>query len=129
MDDEDFAELFKKLRSQPSSGASWQDVGSEFEALGKTLGDVLRRAWQRPDGEDGLGRLRDSLRSLISELNRAAEGTPEAQQAQQAREQLVHLTESLRAAAERAGDEIRPELLKMLRQANAELRRLALLND
>ena len=43
MDDDDFAELFKKLPSR----SSWHDVASEFEALGKTLGDALRTAWQR----------------------------------------------------------------------------------
>jgi hypothetical protein len=122
MDDDDFAELFKKLPRQPSTDASWQDVANEFEALGKTFGDVLRGAWRGQDGEAGLGRLRDSLESLIGELNRAVEGTPDAQLA---RDQLVQLTESIRASAERASGELRPELVSMLRQANAELRRLA----
>ena len=63
---------------------------------------------------------------MIQELNRAVEGTP---QAEQAREQLVHLTESIRSAAERTSDELRPELLSMLRQANAEIRRLTRLDD
>jgi ElaB/YqjD/DUF883 family membrane-anchored ribosome-binding protein len=126
MDDDDFAELFKKLPSRPSTGTSWQDVAAEFEALGKTLGDVLHGVWERQDSDAGLGRLRDSLQSMIQELNRAVEGTPEAQQA---RDQLVHVTESIRAAAERASDELRPELVSMLRQANAELRRLTRLDE
>jgi hypothetical protein len=126
MDDDDFAQLFKKLPSRPSTGTSWQDVAAEFEALGKTLGEVVRDAWQRQDNDAGLGQLRDSLHSMIQELNRTVEGTPEAQQA---RDQFVHLTESIRAAAERASDELRPELLSMLRQANAELRRLRRLDD
>ena len=120
MDDDDFAELFKKLPSRPSTDTSWQDVISEFEALGKTLGDVLRGAWTGPDNDAGLGRLRDSLEAMMRDLNRAVDGTPEAEQA---RDQLVHLTESIRAAAARAGEELRPELINMLRQANAELRR------
>src|ERR1700682_5744148 len=119
MNDDDFAELFKKLPSRPSTGTSWEDVGAEFEALGKTLGDALRGAWQRQDSEAALGPLRDALRSMIQDANRGIDGTPEAQQA---RDQLVRLAESLRAAAARAGDELRPELLSMLRQANAELR-------
>jgi hypothetical protein len=63
---------------------------------------------------------------MIEQLDRAVDGTPEAQQA---RAQLVHLTESIRAAAERAGDELRPELVSMLRQANAELRRRTRLDE
>ena len=126
MNDDDFAELFKKLGSGPSTGTSWHDVGSEFEALGKTLADALRDAWQRQDTQASLGPLRDALVSMISQVDRAFDGTPEAQQA---REQLVRLTESIRTAVARAGDEVRPELLSMLRQANAELRRLTRLEE
>jgi hypothetical protein len=126
MDDDDFAELFKKPPRSGSTGTSWEDVGAEFEALGKTLGDALRGAFQRQDSDAGLGRLGDSLQSMIGELNRAIEGSPEAQQA---RDQLVQLTESIRAAAEKASAEVRPELLTLLRQANAELRRLTRLDE
>jgi hypothetical protein len=118
--DDEYAELFKKLSSGQSTGASWQDVAAEFESLGRTFGEVLRRAWQTPDSGSGLGRVRDVLASAIQDLNRAVDGTPEATQA---RDQLVQLREGLRTAAQRAGAELRPELLNMLRQANAELRR------
>jgi hypothetical protein len=124
--DDEYAELFKKLPSSSSTGTSWQDVATEFEALGKTLGDIVREAWQRQDSDATLGQMRDSLQSMIQELNRAVEGTPEAKQA---RDQIVNMTESIRAAAERTGDELRPELLSMLRQANAELRRRTRLDD
>jgi hypothetical protein len=123
MNDDEFAELFKRLTGQPSGGTTWQDVGNEFGALGKTVGDVLRIAWQRQENDASLVRLRESMQLMMADLNRAVEGTPEAQQA---RDQFVHLTESIRAAAERTSDELRPELLKLLRQANAELRRLTL---
>ena len=63
---------------------------------------------------------------MIQELNHAIDGSPEAQQA---RDQLAQLTQSIRAAAERAGNEVRPELLTILRQANAELRRRARLDE
>ncbi len=126
MDDDDFAELFKKLPGRSTNDTSWQDVGAEFEALGKTLGDVLRGAWQRQDADAGLNRLRDSLQAMIQDMNRTVDGTPEAQEA---RDQLSQLTERIRAAAERAGDELRPELASMLRQANAELRRLTGLDE
>jgi|SRR5579859_814598 len=126
MNDDDFAELFKKLPSRSSSDATWQDVRDEFESLGKTLGDVLRGVWQRQEGDAVPGRLRDGFQLLMDQLGHTVDGTPEARQA---RDQLVHLTETIRAAAERASDELRPELLNMLRQANAELRRLTLPDD
>ena len=126
MDDDDFAELFKKPPRRPSAGTSWEDVGAEFEALGKTFGDWLRGAWQRQEADAGLGQLRDSLQAMIAEVNRAVDGSPEALQA---RDQLVHLRETIREAAARTSDEVRPELVSLLRQANAELRKLTRLDE
>jgi ABC-type transporter Mla subunit MlaD len=120
VNDDEFAELFKKLSSGQSTDASWRDVAAEFESLGKTFGEVLRRTWQTQGIDSGLGQLSDLLASAIQELNRTVDGTSEAAQA---RDQLMHVVESLQRAADRATAELRPELLNMLRRANTELRR------
>jgi hypothetical protein len=120
-DDDEYAELFKKLPSGSSSGTSWQDVAAEFGALGDTLGDLLRTAWQRSDGDSLISGLRQSLNSIVDDVNHATEGSPETQRA---RNDLTRLTESIRVAATPAGDELRPELVNLLREANAQLRRL-----
>jgi hypothetical protein len=120
MNDDDYAELFRKLPSGESSGSSWREVAAEFEALGNTLGEVLRRAWRTQGLDSGLGQLRELLTARTDELNRTIDGTPEAAQA---RHQLARLIEALQAAAERASAEVRPQLLTLLREANAALRR------
>ncbi|HEY3058942.1 MAG TPA: hypothetical protein VGL99_08220 [Chloroflexota bacterium] len=120
-DDDEYAELFKKLPSGPSSGTSWEDVAAELGALGGTLGDLLRTAWQRSEGDTLIGGLRESLSSIVEDVNRATEGSPETQRA---RNELTRLVESIRAAAIQSGNEMRPELLNLLREANAQLRRL-----
>jgi hypothetical protein len=124
--DDDYAEFFKKLRSGSSEGSSWQDVANEFGSLTDTLGEVLRSAWKRTDGDTLLGSLRESFRSISEDVNRAAEDNGEAQQA---RAELTGLVESIRAAAAQAGDDLRPELLKLLREANAQLRRLGRVDE
>jgi hypothetical protein len=124
MNDDDFAELFRKL--PPPKGTSWGDVADEFAALGRTIGDVMRSAWQGQPAEGGVSSLRESLSGMIEDVNRTVDGTPEAQQA---RDQLVRFAESVRSAAERASEELRPELLTLLRQANSELRRVSHLDD
>lgn len=121
-DDDEYAELFRKLPSGSSSGTTWQDVAAELGALGGTLGDVLRTAWQQSDGDSLIKGLRASLDSIVDDVNKAAEGSPETQQA---RTELSQLIESIRAAAAQAGQEVRPELLNLLRQANSELRRIS----
>jgi len=125
-DDDEYAELFKKLPSGSSSGTSWRDVAAEFEALGGTLGDMLRSAWRQSDGDALVGGLRASLGSILEDVNRAAGGTADGQRA---RDELARLVDSIRAAAAQAGDEVRPELLNLLRQANAELRRVSHLDE
>jgi hypothetical protein len=106
VNDDEFAELFKKLSSGQSTGASWGDVAAEFESLGKTFGDVVRRAWQ-------------SQGDLFA-------ATPETAQA---RDQFARIVESLQQTADTATAELRPELLNLLRQANVELRRHSGLDD
>jgi ElaB/YqjD/DUF883 family membrane-anchored ribosome-binding protein len=119
--DDDYAEFFKKLRSGSSSGSSWRDVANELSALGDTLADVLRTAWEHSDADSVVGTLRESLRSIVDQVNRGADSSAETQHA---RSELTQLVESIRAAAAQAGEEFRPELLSLLREANAQLRRL-----
>jgi hypothetical protein len=125
-DDDEYAQLFKKLPSSSGSGSSWQDVASELEALGNSVADLLRGAWRTGNGEADLSNLRQSLESVISDMNRAVDGSPETAQA---RDQMVRLIDSIRGAIDTASAEIRPELVSMLRQANAELRRRTHLDD
>jgi hypothetical protein len=122
MNDDEYAELFKPRR--PSADTSWEDVAREFQLLGKTLGDAVWAAWGGQDGQARVRELQNSLQSIIDEVNRAVDQGIATPEAQQAREQLGRLTESIRVATERTTEELRPELLALLRQANAELRRL-----
>src|SRR5215470_1779806 len=95
-DDDEYAELFRKLPSGSSSGTSWRDVAAELEALGGTLGDVLRSAWRQSDGDSLLRGLRESLGTVMDDVNRTSSGTEEARQA---RDELARLVESIREAA------------------------------
>jgi len=125
MQDDEYAELFKKLPPK-SSGSSWQDVATEFENLGKTFADVIRSAWKQNEGDATLSQLRDGLESVIEGIRRTSEGTPETAQA---RDQLVRVVESIREAVTQASEDVRPELVSLLRQANAELRKLGRIDE
>ena len=122
MNDDEYAELFKPRKS--TADASWEDVAREFQLLGKTLGDAVWAAWSRQESGERVRELQDSLQSIIDEVNHAVDQGIATPEAQQARAQLTRLTESIRVAAERTSEELRPELVALLRQANAELRRL-----
>lgn len=122
INDDDFDELLRQLTGGQSTESTWQDVRVELEALARNLGDVLQMALRGQNGDTTLARLQEMFFSATQQLNDAVDGTPEAQQA---RDQMASLANSLNSAIERAGDQVRPELLRMLRQANAELRKRA----
>ena len=113
VNDDDFAELFKQLNSGQSTTGTWDEVFREVASLGRTLADALRSA-------PAVAQLSELLNSALADWNTTVEGTPEAQRA---REQFLRVTESLNAAVEQAGEQVRPELLRLLRQANGEIRR------
>ncbi len=122
--DEEFANLFKKPpESRP--GAAWEDVAHELEALGKTLGEAVQALWQRQENRERARELEDSLKTMAQQVNRAIEESVTMPEAQQAREQFSRVTESVRVAVETTTQELRPEVLSVLRQMNADLRRLA----
>jgi hypothetical protein len=122
MHDDEYADLFKPRK--PRADTTWEDVGREFVMMGHTLGDALRAAWDNHAADDQVRGMRESLNSLADEVNRTVAQGFETPEGARARAQLEQLTESIRSALEQTGDELRPELLTLLRQANAELRRL-----
>src|SRR5579859_7226616 len=101
MNDDDFAELFKRTPSSGSgsgSGTSWADVATEFQTLGESLGDALRAVWQRQDNDERTRELRDALNTMIDGVNRVIDEGVTTPEAQQAREQLTRVAESIREA-------------------------------
>jgi hypothetical protein len=120
VNDDEFAELFKKLPERTSGSTSWHEVASEIGALGRTFGELVRSAWEGAEAQSVLGQLRAAVQGAIDDLNHAAGST---EQTRQARDQLTRMAESIRDAAGRAGEDVRPQLLELLRRANAELRR------
>jgi uncharacterized phage infection (PIP) family protein YhgE len=125
MNDDEYAELFKKPEQRSSGGATWADVANEFQTLGETLGDAVRAAWQRNESNQHVRELQDSLNSIMEGVAQAIDGGITTPEAKQARDQLAKVAESIRQATEQASKDLRPELISMLRQANAELRRFS----
>ncbi len=119
MNDDDFKRLFRREPERP--GSAWEDVLREVSTLGDNLALAVRATWERD--------MQRSVESLIDGVNRAIDGSTSSPEAQQAREQLARVTDSVRQAAERTAEDVRPQLLNMLQQANSELRRLTRNDD
>jgi hypothetical protein len=121
MNDDDFAELLRQLSSGSSPSPTWGDVRAEFEALTHTLGEIIQAAFNFDEQQPLLARLHKLITSATQDLDATLDGS--SPEARQVHDQLVRLREALRSAVISAGDELRPELLKLLREVNGELRR------
>lgn len=121
MEDDEFAGLLRSLHGEFRAQDSWAEVATEARHLGETLVALTRAAWQEPENQASLRALQEAVRSASAEIDRAFADTPEAQRA---RERLRRLRDEVRASAERAAEELRPELLALVREANIRLRRL-----
>ena len=124
MNDDDYGHLFREPE-RPNSGSAWEDVLREFSALGDNVVLAVRAAWEGRENRNRVQDVQNSLQSMIDGVNQAIGDSANTPEAQQAREQFQRVTESMRQAAERTAEEVRPQLLNALRQANSELRRLS----
>jgi len=122
--DEEFARLFRKPQ-EATPGTTWEDVAHELEALGKSLGDAVRAVWQHQENRERVRGLQRSLQAMVDDVNRAIEESVTTPEAQQAREQLSRVTESVRVAVETSTKDLGPDVLSVLRQMDADLRRMA----
>ena len=92
---------------------SWQEVGKQFQALGKSLATAVRASWYDEENRKRLQALQTGLESMVHDVSQAVHEravTPAAQKT--------------RAGVERAGQEVRPRVISTLRQLNAELERI-----
>jgi hypothetical protein len=92
---------------------SWQEVGKQFQALGKSLATAVRASWYDEENRKRLQALQTGLESMVRDVSQAVHEravTPAAQKT--------------RAGVERAGQEVRPRVISTLRQLNTELERI-----
>lgn len=125
-DNDEYAELFRPRLGGTEAGASWDDVARGFGALGRTLGEAFRAAWER---DPLTSQLSARVAALAEEVARAADSNSVTPETERVRSELTRMTASLRSAIDAASAQARPELVALLERANAELRRVSGLDE
>jgi uncharacterized membrane protein YccC len=92
--------------------------------LGNSLATALRNSLDNEETQHHLHEMRDGLRAMADDLDRAIQQAGDSPQGQKVRQEMERAAESLRAAGEQAWDDARPHLLSGLQQLNTELDRL-----
>ncbi len=107
-----------------SSEASWQEVGRQFQAMGESLAQAMRAAWENEETQRRVQEMRVGLESMARDVGKAVEDTANSPQGQRIRQEAEHTAESLRSATEQTVQEVRPQLINALQQLNEELQKL-----
>ena len=112
-----------KIEKQTTDEA-WRQVGRQFQALGESLAEALRTAWESDETQQHAQNMKDGLEAMIGKISQAIKEASDSPEAQKIRGEAEKASESLRTAAEQTWEEVRPQLLSALNQVNAELQRM-----
>jgi hypothetical protein len=101
----------------------WREVGEQFHSLGKSLAGAIRTAWDDENNQRRVEQLRGGLESMVTELNGAIKDTADSPKVQNFRTEAKESFRNMRDTGEQAAVEVRPHLVKVLRQINTEIDR------
>ncbi len=108
----------------PATDTSWQEVGRQFQALGESLAQAVRTAWENEETQRRVQEMRTGLETMAREVGQAIEDTANSPQGQKIRQEAGRTAESLRVATAQTVQEVRPQLIDALQQVNNELQKL-----
>jgi uncharacterized protein with von Willebrand factor type A (vWA) domain len=103
---------------------AWREVGRQFQALGESLAEALRTAWESEETRRHVQDMQEGLEAMVGHVDRAVKEASTSPEAEKVRGEAEKAAESLRAAGEQAWQEAQPHLLAALTQINAELQKI-----
>jgi hypothetical protein len=113
----------ERIDDGPKADESWREVGRQFQALGQSLANTFRTAWESEQNRQHLEGMKAGLESLVGEVDQAIREASASPEAQKARQEVEKAVESARVAGEKALQDARPQLLSALRQLNVEIQK------
>jgi hypothetical protein len=103
---------------------AWREVGKQFQALGESLAEAVRTAWESEEPRRHVQNMQDGLEAMVDKVDRAIKEASASPKAQKLRGEAEKAAESLREAGEQTWQEVQPQLLSALNQINAELQKM-----
>jgi hypothetical protein len=107
----------------PSSAEAWDEVGRQFAALGASLADAFRAAWDNVENRKRVQEMQSGLETIVDEVGQAIKDTASSEKVQQVKQEAGKAASSAVSAGEQTVQEVRPHLINALRAVNDELQR------
>jgi hypothetical protein len=103
---------------------AWRQVGQQFQALGKSLAEAFRAAWEDEGNHQHMQEMQAGLEKMVDEVGQAIKEASESPKGQRAREEAEKAAESAKVAGAKAWQDARPHVLSALRSLSAELQKV-----
>lgn len=112
------------MTEETSNSQAWNEVGQQFKALGESLAQAFRTAWESEENRQHLQSMQSGLESMVNDIGQVIEEASAAPEAQKARQEAEKAVASARSAGEKALEDARPHFLSAMRQVDSELQKL-----
>jgi ElaB/YqjD/DUF883 family membrane-anchored ribosome-binding protein len=108
----------------PNSKAAWEEVGRQFETLGKSIAGAFGAAWQDPNNRAELEKVKASIKQMADDVENAVSQAASSDRGQQIKADVEKAAQSLAESARETFDEVKPQVTSALKQAGDELTKL-----
>jgi len=108
----------------PNSKAAWEEVGKQFEALGKSIAGAFGAAWQDPNNRTELEKIKASIKQMADDVENAVSQAASSEKGQQIKTDVEKAAQSLAESARETYDEVKPQVTSALKQVGDELTKL-----
>lgn len=112
------------MSEKKEADQAWSEVGQQFKALGESLAQAFRSAWENEENRQHLQSMQRGLESMVDDIGRVINEASASPEAQKTRAEAEKAVESARVAGEKALEDAKPHFLSAMRQVDAELQKL-----
>ena len=103
---------------------AWREVGRQFQALGESLAETFRAAWESEETRRHVQNMQGGLEAMVEKVDQALKEAIASPEGEKLRTEAEKAAESIQTAGEQTWHEVQPHLLSALNQINAELQRI-----
>jgi hypothetical protein len=111
-------------QSRSETRQAWEEVGHQFEQLGKSLAEAFAALWDSEETQRQLSSVKDRLESLADDVSAAVDKSAASPEAQKMQWEAYKAVEATRQTTEKFVEEAHPQITAALKQVNAELQKL-----
>jgi hypothetical protein len=112
------------MTDEHTTDESWREVGRQFQALGESLAQAIRTAWESEENRQHVENMRTGVESMVEHVSQAIQEACDSPDGQRVRDEVERAAQSARVAGEKALQDAQPHLLSALNYVNTELEKI-----